>query len=181
MEPPVRVRSLAGGSALIAGARGASLAANAAVSIVAARLLGPEGVGAMAIGLALYSVLMLAGAVGLGVGASWQVGAGEWRPRSALASTILAGSLFGFAAAAVGAVAVVIGRGSVFEDVPSGGVIAVLLSVPVALVWSHAANVAVAAERYVAGAAIPATQAAFYVAFVWVLASSDGVEGALWG
>ena len=178
--PEPRLRSLAGGSALIAGARGASLAANAAVSIVAARLLGPEGVGAMAVGLALYSVLMLVGAVGLGVGASWQVGSGTWHPRSALSSTVLAGTMLGVAAGAVGAIAVLAGRESVFEDVPSGGVVAVLISVPVALAWSHAANIAVAAQRYVAAAAIPATQALFYVPLVWVLAHSDGAEGALW-
>lgn len=179
--PSPSPRSIAGGSLLISAARGATIAANAAVSIVAARLLGPEGIGAVAVGLAFYSILILASAVGLGVGAAWQVGARSWSPRSAIFSTQAAGVAIGAVAAAGGIGIFAIARDTVFEHVPTAGAIAVVLSVPLTLAWSHAANIAVAAERYRAGAAIPAVQAAAYVVGVWALASAEGVRGALWG
>ena len=166
---------------VIAAARGATIAANAAVSIVAARLLGPEGTGALAIGLAFFSVLMLAAAAGLGVGAAWQVGAGDWSPRSALFSTQAAGFAIGSVVAAAGLGVFLAGRDNIFDGVPASGALAVLLAVPVALVWSHAANVAVAAERYRGGAVIPVVQAVAYLGCVATLAAVDGVRGALWG
>jgi len=176
-----RSRSLATGTLLISAARAANVVGNALVSVIVARVLGPGGAGTCAVALVLYAVLLNLGNLGIGLGAAWQISAGTWSPRSALLSTQAASVAIGVAAAGAGLAAFALARDSVFGGLPALGAVLVVVSIPFALAWMNAAQVAIAAEHYEVGFWLPVVQSVGYVLGVAVFALIAGVEGALAG
>ena len=178
---PQAPRSLAGGAVLAVVARGALIVSAAAVSVIVARLLGPEGSGEFAVVVGLVTTLFALASIGLEAGVAWMVASRRWSPRSALATCTLAAVSLGAAGAAVGLGIWALTESSAFAGIGAGVVALGVASLPLALAWSYAFQVALARQRYEAMLAIAAAMAIAYVAAVPPLASAHGVRGAVAG
>jgi len=96
-------------------------------------------------------------------------------------STQAAAVALGLAAAGTGLAAYALARHSVFDGLSLLGAALAMASLPFAMAWMNAAQVAIATQHYEAGFWLPVVQAVGYALGVAVLAAAAGVEGALAG
>ncbi len=174
-------RSMAGGVFLASVARVAFVVAGGAVSIIVARLLGPDGSGDFLVISSLMFTLAALGTVGLEIGVGWMLGSGRWSRQSALASTAFAALALGIAAAAIGFGIYAVASGSAFAGIDTGVALTALAALPPALLLTIFTQAAIATERYEAAAAIGLATAGLYVAGVAALAALFDLEGAVGG
>ncbi len=174
-------RSMAGGAFLASVARVAFVVAGGAVSILVARLLGPEGSGGFLVISSLMFTLAALGTVGLEIGVGWMLGSGRWDRQSALASTAFASLVLGIVTAAIGFAVYWLAADTAFEDIDTGVALTALAALPPALLLTIFTQAAIATQRYEAAAAIGLATAVIYVAGVAALAVGFDLEGAVGG
>ena len=179
--PETEPRSMAGGAFLASVARVAFVVAGGAVSILVARLLGPEGSGGFLVISSLMFTLAALGTVGLEIGVGWMLGSGRWDRQSALASTAFAALVLGIVTAAIGYGVYAIAADTAFEDISTGVALTALAALPPALLLTVFTQAAIATQRYEAAAAIGLATAVIYVAGVAALAVAFDLEGAVGG
>ena len=189
-EPPERKpvaiptpapRSMAGGAFLASIARVAFVVAGGAVSIIVARLLGPDGSGGFLVISSLMFTLAALGTVGLEIGVGWMLGSGRWERESALASTAFAALGLGIATAAIGFGVYALAADTAFADIDTKVALTALAALPAALLLTIFTQAAIAIERYEIAAAIGLATAIVYVAAVAGLAATFDLEGAVGG
>jgi O-antigen/teichoic acid export membrane protein/glycosyltransferase involved in cell wall biosynthesis len=179
--PEEEPRSMAGGAFLASVARVAFVVAGGAVSILVARLLGPEGSGGFLVISSLMFTLAALGTVGLEIGVGWMLGSGRWDRQSALKSTAFAALVLGIITAAIGYGVYAIAADTAFEDISTGVALTALAALPGALLLTVFTQAAIATQRYEAAAAIGLATAIVYVAGVAGLAVAFDLEGAVGG
>jgi O-antigen/teichoic acid export membrane protein len=179
MPAGVRDTGVAGGATLNAAGQLAAAASGAAMGIVVARLLGPDGTGSFNVILAALLVAYAFSSLGLPTGLTYYVGN----------RTLPAGDAFRHAAigsAAVGVVgfAIAIGLGAAggsgpLQRIPLGTVALGLAALPFFLAWMTASGVAIATQRYRLAAIMPAAQGVAALVGVAALAPWLDLEGAV--
>jgi len=179
--PATETRSMAGGAFLASVARVAFVVAGGGVSILVARLLGPEGSGGFLVISSLMFTLAALGTVGLEIGVGWMLGSGRWDRQSALASTAFAALALGVVTAAIGFGVYLLAADTAFENIETGVALTALAALPPALLLTIFTQAAIATQRYEAAAAIGLATAVIYVAGVAALAVAFGLEGAVGG
>jgi O-antigen/teichoic acid export membrane protein len=149
-------------------------------TIVIARLLGPDGVGAYTVALSLLLILGVLASLGLENGIAWSVAAGRWSPRAAFRqSQALA---FGLGVAGIG---VALLARLLFPDAFGGlslGLVAIAAGgLPFLVSWQYARWLAVALDRYEAFVVPPALVSTLALVLCGVGAAVDEVEGVVIG
>ena len=147
MSSSLHPRSLAPGAALAAGGQVAATATAALATVIVARLLGPEGMGAYAIAVGFLLFLTTFGTLGLESGIAYRVSSGVWAPRRAWAETQVAALLLGLLGAATGIGAAFLVP-SAFRGVSLSLVVVLAFALPFVLSWVYATAVALASDRY---------------------------------
>lgn len=180
-DPTGPPRSLAGGAFLTSAARISFVLAGAAVSILVARLLGPEGAGQFAVVGGLFFTLLVLFTFGLEFGVGWMVGSRRWTTGSALATSAVAALALGLVGAGVGMAIRAASADSAFGGIGAETVLLGLAGLAPGLLVAVFIQAALAAERYEAAAVIGMVQALFYVAGVATLAAIFGLDGAIGG
>ena len=177
-QPP---RSLAGGALLAATARVGFVFGGALVTVLVARLLGPDDSGAFLVISSLLLTLITLSTLGLEIGAAWMVASRRWPLPSALASSALAALVLGLIGAAIGMGIYGLSSDSAFEGIDTTVALLAMAALPPALVVNIYAQLAIATERYEAALVMSGIQAVVYVAGVAVLAAALDLEGAAAG
>jgi O-antigen/teichoic acid export membrane protein len=172
--------SFARGAVLTTGAQAVGLIASGLAGLAIARGMGPAGAGVCAVALTSYALLLTSANLGIGLGTAWQVGGGRWNARSAVLSTQLSAAVLGPAAAVCGLAALALAGTSLTRGISAPAAVALVGSIPFALVWTNAANVAVAAARYRIGLLLPALQSGLYLAGIVLFAGAASVQAVLW-
>ena len=177
-QPP---RSLAGGALLAATARVGFVFGGALVTVLVARLLGPDDSGAFLVISSLLLTLITLSTLGLEIGAAWMVASRRWPLPSALASSALAALILGLIGAAIGMAIYALSSDTAFEGIDTSVALLAMAALPPALVVNIYAQLAIATERYEAALVMSGIQAVVYVAGVAVLAAALDLEGAAAG
>lgn len=158
-----------------------TVASLAGVSLIVARLFGPDGSGEFTLVSTLLLFLLTTSLLGIDTGVTWMVSSGRWRAPDALRTTRLGALALGIAGAAAGVGLYALGSSSVFGEIRWALIVPALASLPFALLWTYASGVALGTDRYEPAVAMPAAQAFAYVAGVGLLGALFGLEGAVFG
>ncbi|HEU4656681.1 MAG TPA: oligosaccharide flippase family protein [Capillimicrobium sp.] len=149
------MRSVSSGAVLMGVSQVVTALTGFATTIVVARVLGPDGVGAYTIALSLLLILGMVASLGLENGIAWSVASGRWRPRDAFAQSQLAAIALG--AAGVGlSVLLAILAPDAFGGLSVGLVALAAAGLPFLISWQYARWLAVALDRYEAFVLPPA-------------------------
>jgi O-antigen/teichoic acid export membrane protein/glycosyltransferase involved in cell wall biosynthesis len=179
--PQQPARSIAGGALLAASARVGFVFGGALVTVLVARLLGPDDSGGFLVISSLLLTLITLSTLGLEIGAAWMVASERWPLRSALASSGLAAVALGLLGASIGMAIYGLSSDSAFEGIELEVALLAMAALPPALVVTIYAQLAIAIERYEAALVMSGTQAIVYVAGVAVLAAALDLDGAAAG
>ena len=174
-------RSLAGGALLAATARVGFVVGGALVTVLVARLLGPDDSGAFLVISSLLLSLITLSTLGIEIGGAWMVASRRWPLPGALASSALAALVLGALGAAIGLGIYALSADSAFEGIDLTVALLAMAALPPALLVSIYSQLAIATERYEASLVMSGTQAVVYVAAVAILASAADLEGAAAG
>jgi O-antigen/teichoic acid export membrane protein len=180
-QPPGGSRSLAGGALLAAIARISFVVGGALVTVLVARLLGPDGSGSFLVISSLMFTLLALLTLGIEVGAPWLLAAGRWALPSALSSTALAALALGLCGVAIGMAAHELASDTAFAGIDTSVALLAMAALPPALLVAYFTQLAIASERYEAALAIGVTTATAYVAAVAALGAIFDLEGAVAG
>ena len=178
MSSSLQPRSLAPGAALAAGVQVVAAVTAALATVIVARLLGPDGIGAYAVACAFLLLLTTFGTLGLESGIAYRVSSGLWSPRQAWVETQLAALLLGFAGAGIGIGAALLVP-SAFHGVPLSLLVVLSFALPFVLSWVYAAVVALASDRYEVALVPSLVVALTTLAGVGVLGRAFGLGGAV--
>jgi O-antigen/teichoic acid export membrane protein/glycosyltransferase involved in cell wall biosynthesis len=179
--PQQQPRSLAGGALLAASARIGFVFGGALVTVLVARLLGPDDSGAFLVISSLLLTLITLSTLGLEIGAAWMVASRRWPLPSALVSSGLAALGLGLIGGAIGMAIYGLSADTAFEGIDLEVALLAMGALPPALIVSIYAQLAIATERYEAALVMSGTQAIVYVAGVAILAAALDLEGAAAG
>ena len=177
-QPP---RSLAGGALLAATARIGFVVGGALVTVLVARLLGPDDSGAFLVISSLLLSLITLSTLGLEIGGAWMVASRRWPLPGALASSALASLALGAVGGGIGLAIYALSADSAFQGIDLTVALLAMAALPPALLVSIYSQLAIATERYEAALVMSGTQAVVYVAGVAVLAAGLDLEGAAAG
>lgn len=177
-QPP---RSLAGGALLAATARIGFVVGGALVTVLVARLLGPDDSGAYLVISSLLLTLITLSTLGLEIGAAWMVASRRWPLPGALASSAIAALVLGAIGGGIGLGIYALSADSAFEGIDLTVALLAMAALPPALLVSIYSQLAIATERYEAALVMSGIQAVIYVAGVAILAVPLDLEGAAAG
>jgi O-antigen/teichoic acid export membrane protein len=124
-------------------------------TIVVARLLGPDGVGAYTVAMSLLLVLGTIGSLGVDQGIAWLVAGGRWSPRAALRDSQMLAVLLGAACVALTVLARLLVPGA-FAGMSVAVTTLAALGLPFLISWQYSRQLAVAQDRYEAFVVPPA-------------------------
>ncbi len=148
-------RPLRSGAVLMSVAQVVTALSGFATTVVVARVLGADGLGAYTVALSLLLVLGVVASLGLENGIAWSVAAGRWPPRAALRQTQALALGLGLAGMVVALVARLLvpsafaGMSVALVAVAAGGL-------PFLISWQYSRWLAVALDRYEAFVVPPA-------------------------
>jgi O-antigen/teichoic acid export membrane protein len=174
-------RPLSAGASLFAILRILSLAGNALVSVLIARLLGARASGTFGVAAGLLSLLVAFGSLGIDTGVTWMVSSRRWEGRSAFATSQVAAGLLGLVAGGIGLAVYASASEGLLSGITPKMAIIVAAAVPFALSGVFASQVALAMDHFEIAAGVLAVQAGVLVTGVAVFASTWGVQGAVFG
>jgi O-antigen/teichoic acid export membrane protein len=149
-------------------------------TIVVARVLGPDGLGAYTVALSLLLILGAIGSLGLENGIAWLVAAGRWSPRAALRDTQALALGLGLLGVALTLIARLIvpsafaGMSVAVTAIAAGGL-------PFLISWQYSRWLAVARDRYEAFVVPPALVTVLALVGCTVGAVLDDVTGMVIG
>jgi O-antigen/teichoic acid export membrane protein len=171
-------RPLTGGAVMGTASRLVVAVAGSAMTILVARLLGPEGAGNFAIALTVIFVLTVLTTLGVEHGVAYYVSSGRWGAAHAFATTQRVALGIG----SLGAVLGVAGRlvvPSAFGDLTVAQTALVAGALPFALAWFYGSYVALAGDHYEAFVVPPAVQSLTLLVLGAGLILAFGISGAL--
>ncbi|HEY8585085.1 MAG TPA: oligosaccharide flippase family protein [Capillimicrobium sp.] len=174
------MRSLRSGAVLMGAAQVATALTGFATTIVIARILGPEGVGAYTVALSLLLILGVVFSLGLENGIAWSVASGRWAPRASFAETQVAAAALG----ALGIGAAVLLRllaPDAFGGLSVGLVAVAAAGLPFLVSWQYARWLAVALDRYEAFVIPPALVSTLALVGAGAGAAVGDTAGMIWG
>jgi O-antigen/teichoic acid export membrane protein len=180
-EPAGRRRHLGGGVLASTASQVATLVATALTSVLIARILGADGLGAFALAASFAGISLLVVGLGVKQGIVVLVGSGSWPLRAVAADLILPLLALGALGAALVVGAYELLRDSALDPIPAD-VVPVLAAATVfglASQWSW--SLALALERYEAYALVFVAAPAATLVLAPGLAAPFGVEGAIVG
>lgn len=161
-----------------AASRGSVAVTGAVMTILVARLLGPEGAGAFAVALTLVVMLTTFATLGVEHGVAYFVSSGSWAARDALASVTRIALLTGSAAALIG-LGARLAAPSAFAGLTVASTALVVGAMPFALLWFYRSYIALALDRYEGFVIPPAVQSGVAMVLVLAGALAFGLTGAL--
>lgn len=173
-------RPLTGGVVRTGLSRVSVTATGAATMVVVAHTLGASGLGAYAAAQTLIAILMVVTTLGIEHGIVYYVSRGDWSAASAFKCSQWLALGCGLVGAGGGLAARVLVPGA-FHGLSVGVTVAAAGALPFALSWLYGAYVALATDRYGEFAWPWAMQSALALGLVALLASTDGVGGAVVG
>ena len=157
------------------------MVSGAAVSVIVARLLGPDGSGQFVVVSSLFFTLLAFCTLGIEQGVAWQIGRRRWHPASALVSSGATAVGIGLLGAGVSMAAWALARDSAFAGVDASVALLASAALPPALLLTYFTQAAIATERYEAALGIGLAQSAAYLIGVGGLTAALEVEGATAG
>ena len=153
----------------------------ALASIAIGRLLGPDGSGSFALAANLFAIVLLVVGLGLKQGVVVFVGAGRWRPASAVRDLAMPLAASGALGIAIGLIAWELGRDGFLEGIPEGAFPVLLAAIPFGIAWQWSWSLALGRERYEAYAILQALPTALLLVVMVPLAAAFGVTEAVVG
>lgn len=163
-----------------AGSRVVVAAAGAVVSVVIARLLGPDGSGGYAAAQTIVLVLSVLTTLGVESGISYYVSSGRWHPWQAWMAAMRVAVVAGAVGIVLGAVAR-LAFPSAFAGLSFGTSIVAVAALPFWLAFFYTGFVALSIDRYEAFSGPPALQALLTLVLATVGAVFFDVAGAVAG
>ena len=174
-------RRLAAGAAFAVAAQVGPLFAATVLSVVIARLLGPDGTGGFSLILTTFDVVLLIFTFGLSGGITYYVSRRSWPVGAVLRQTAAVAVAAGLCGAAAGAGFYALTRHSVLDGVSGFQIGVALAGLPFALAWAFAAAVALGRDRYEAYTMLELVNAAAMLVVGVTLAATSGLSGAALG
>lgn len=163
-----------------AGSRVVVAAAGAVVSVVIARLLGPDGSGGYAAAQTAVLVLGVATTLGIEHGVSYYVSGARWHPWQAWVAAMRVAAVAGLVGIALG-VAARLAFPSAFAGLSVATSVIAVAALPFWLAFFYTGYVALAGDRYEAFVIPPALQALLTLVLATIGAVIADVEGAVAG
>ncbi|UGS38732.1 oligosaccharide flippase family protein [Capillimicrobium parvum] len=173
-------RPLRTGAVLMAACQLVTAATGFLTTIIIARMLGPEEVGAYTVALSLLLVLGVVCSLGLENGIAWSVAAGRWSPRAAFAQTQVVAAVTGTIGVGLAAVLRLL-MPNAFGGLSVGLVVVAAAGLPFLISWQYARWLAVALDRYEAFVLPPAIVSTLALVLCGVGAAVWEVDGVIWG
>lgn len=180
-EPAARRRHLGGGVLASTASQVATLVATAVTSVLIARILGPDGLGAFALAASFAGVSLLVVGLGVKQGIVVLVGSGSWPLRAVGADLILPLLALGAVGAAIVLGAYEILRDSALDAIPADVVPALAGATVFGLAAQWSWSLALALERYEAYAIVFVAAPIAILVLAPCLALPFGAEGAIFG
>jgi stage V sporulation protein B len=180
-EPSTRRRHLGGGVLASGVAQVATLASTAISSILIARILGADGLGAFALATTFMAIALLFVGLGTKQGIVFLVGSGAWPLATVGADLVLPLVIMGSLGVVLMLVAYEVLRESALQPIPSEVVPVLAASIVFGLVWQWSWSLALALERYEAYAATFVAPAAATLILSPALALAFGLDAGLIG
>jgi O-antigen/teichoic acid export membrane protein len=168
------------GAVLMLGAQVVTAGGGFLTTIVIARVLGPDGVGAYTVALSLLLILGAIGSLGLENGIAWLVAAGRWSPRAALRDSQMLAVGLGLAGVAVTLLfrlavpSAFAGMSVAVTAIAAGGL-------PFLISWQYSRWLAIARDRYEAFVVPPALVTVLALVLCALGAALDDVTGMVIG
>ncbi len=149
-------------------------------TIVVARILGADGLGAYTVALSLLLILGAIGSLGLENGIAWSVAGRRWSPRSALRESQALALGLGLACMAL-VLAARLAFPSAFAGMSVGVTLIAAAGLPFFISWQYARFLAVARDRYEAFVVPPALVTVLALVLCAAGAAVDDVRGMVAG
>ncbi|MGA8926732.1 MAG: polysaccharide biosynthesis C-terminal domain-containing protein [Solirubrobacterales bacterium] len=174
-------RDLGTGALLASASLAISYVAIGITSIAAARIVGANGTGVVALSNQIVLITVFVAGIGLRTSVAAMVGAGHWSVRGAVHKIIPAAFALGVVGGVAGYGLYLLLQDSALRGFSDSMAIALMVCLPFALLWWIIAAVALGRERYEAYALITISAPATVMVFSPIGAFADGAAGAAYG
>lgn len=174
-------RDLGTGALLASASLAISYVAIGITSIAAARIVGANGTGVVALSNQIVLITVFVAGIGLRTSVAAMVGAGQWSVRGAVHKIIPAAFALGVVGGVAGYGLYLLLRDSALRGFSDSMAIALMVCLPFALLWWIIAAVPLGRERYEAYALITISAPAMVMVFSPIGAFADGAAGAAYG
>ena len=174
-------RDLGTGALLASASLAISYVAIGITSIASARIVGPSATGVVALSNQIVLITVFVAGVGLRTSVAAMVGGGTWSVRGAVHRVIPAALALGIVGGIAGYGLFLLLQDSALRGFSDAMAIALLASLPFALIWWIVAAVALGRERYETYALLTISAPASVMVLSPIGAFADGTAGAVYG